>query len=86
MIIIRQTDIKHQPNTVTISLILSASFQLWPPEKNPSLKKQKISLLFLRDAFKKKIEKFGDFVLKGGRGSYQKPNFYIEYFFIIVIK
>ena len=29
-----------------------------------------------RDAFKK-IEKFGDFVLKGGMGSFQKPNFYI---------
>ena len=28
----------------------------------------------------KKIEKFGDFVLKGGRGSFQKPNFYIEGF------
>ena len=26
---------------------------------------------------KKKIEKFGDFVLKGGRGSFQKPNFYM---------
>ena len=33
--------------------------------------------LMLRDAFKKKIVKFGDFVLKGGRGSFQKPNFYI---------
>ena len=31
----------------------------------------------LRDAFKKKIVKFGDFVVKGGRGSFQKPNFYI---------
>ena len=27
---------------------------------------------------KKKIENFGDFVLKGGRGSFQKPNFFID--------
>ena len=31
----------------------------------------------LRDAFKKKNRKFGDFVVKGGRGSFQKPIFFI---------
>ena len=31
----------------------------------------------LRDAIKKKIENFGGNVLKGGRGSFQKPNFII---------
>ena len=29
----------------------------------------------IRDAVKNKIEKFGDFILIGGRGSFQKPNF-----------
>ena len=31
----------------------------------------------IRDAVKNKIEKFGGFILIGGRGSFQKPNFYI---------
>ena len=31
----------------------------------------------IKGRLQKKIEKFGDFVLKGGRGSFQKPNFYM---------
>ena len=35
------------------------------------------NLIFFKGRVQKKIVKFGDFVLKGGRGSFQKPNFYI---------
>ena len=45
----------------------------------------KLNYLF-RDAIKKKIENFGGFILKGGRGSPQKPNFCIPLIWDILVR